>query len=132
VVPAADSLSRVFPVRVRLKNTQDLMRPGMSVTALVPTGVDVEALTAHKDAILRDEAGAYLYYDMGGRAMLARVDVLYPVGDRVVIRSRTLEAGTRVVIEGNERLFPGQPLMIESEPGAAAGASPPPGRAGAN
>lgn len=37
----------------------------------------------------------------------ATIDVLFNVGDRVVVTSRDLRAGDRVVIEGNERLYPG-------------------------
>jgi len=116
VVPAADPLSRIFPVRARLKNADHQMLPGMSATGLAPTGVDVDALTVLKDAILRDEGGAYLYYNEGGRATAARVEELFPVGDRVAIRSRQVEAGTSVVVEGNERLYPGQPLDPQPRP----------------
>ena len=62
IVPMADTLSRLFPVRVRLENPDGLLRPGMSVTGLVPTGQDAESLTVHKDSILRNDAGTYVYF----------------------------------------------------------------------
>jgi RND family efflux transporter MFP subunit len=110
IVPAADPLSRIFPVRATLPNDEGLLRPGMSATGLAPTGQDVDVLTVHKDAILRDEAGAYVFLNAGGRAMAARIEELFPVGQRMAIRSRQIEEGAEVVVEGNERLYPGQPL----------------------
>jgi len=112
VVPAADPLSRMFPVVVRLENPDGALRPGMSVVGRAPTGERRAMLTVPKDALLRDAAGAYVYFDAGGRAAVARVVPLFAIGDRQVVRSTDLSGGVQVVIEGNERLFPGQPLTI--------------------
>lgn len=112
IVPNADRLSRLFPVRVRLQNEDGRLRPGMSIVGLAPTGARQEMLTVHKDALLRDDAGAFVYFNGGGVAAVARVRVLFATGDRLVVESATLPADVGVVIEGNERLFPGQPLNI--------------------
>lgn len=110
IVNAADPLARTFPVRVRLDNPANALAPGMSVTALLPTGTTNAAVTVHKDALLRDDAGSFVYFDAGGTAMPARVERLWATGQRVAIRSQSLAPGMRVVIEGNERLFPSQPI----------------------
>lgn len=128
IVPAADPLSRIFPVRATLPNDEGLLRPGMSATGLAPTGQDVDVLTVHKDAILRDEAGAYVFINVGGSAMAARIEELFPVGRRMAIRSRQIEEGTEVVVEGNERLYPGQPLA--PQPMGEGMAQSPAGRGG--
>jgi RND family efflux transporter MFP subunit len=111
VLPVLDPLSRIFTVRVEIDNANARFKPGMSVIGLAPTGEDVDVLTVHKDAILRDNAGAYLFYDAGSVAMAARVNELFPIGDRMAIKSAALQPGTMVVVEGNERLFPGAPLI---------------------
>lgn len=120
IIVQADSLARTFPVRVRLENPTGSLRPGMSVTAYVLTGERGESLTIHKDAILRDDAGAYVYYDAGGIALPARIEPLFASGDRYVIRSSQLRPGMMVVTEGNERLFPTQPLNVLSSKTSAA------------
>jgi len=112
IVPDADRLSRMFPVVIRLDNSEGRLKPGMSVIGLAPTGEQREMLTIHKDAILRDDAGAYVYFNAGGAAQVARITPLFAVGARLVVRSPRLSDGVQVVIEGNERLFPGQPLQI--------------------
>lgn len=122
IVPDADALSRLFPVRVRLDNASGRLRPGMSVVGLIPTGTRARSLTVQKDAILRDDAGEYVYIDAGGTALPVRVHTLFATGDRVAVRGDRLEPGARVVIEGNERLFPGAVLQVSvpvSPPSAA-------------
>ncbi len=112
VVPDADLLSRLFPVRVDLPNESGRIMPGMTITGLVPTTQRAETLTIHKDGLLRDDAGEYVYFDAGGTAAVARVRRLFAVGDRVAVEPGRLQPGAAIVVQGNERMFPGQPLTI--------------------
>ena len=112
IIPQGDELSRLFPVRLAIDNEQELMKPGMSVVAMMPTRVRAETVTVHKDAVLRNDAGEYVYFDSGGQAMIAPVQRLFAVGDRIAIRQGMLSPGMDVVVEGNERLFPTQPLNV--------------------
>ncbi|MEZ6242139.1 MAG: efflux RND transporter periplasmic adaptor subunit [Phycisphaerales bacterium] len=112
IVPEGDPLSRMFPVRLSVPNENEALKPGMSVIAMVPTSERAPTITIHKDAILRDDAGEYVYFDAGGMAMVARIERLFAVGDRVAIRPGQLKGGMRVIVKGNERIFPGQPLNI--------------------
>ncbi len=120
VVAQGDRLARTFPVRVRLKNPGERLRPGMSALGLAPTGAPMEALTAHKDALMRNDAGSFVWFDAGGTAQVAPVEMLFAVGDRVVVRSPILKSGMRVLIEGNERVFQGQQIKVMGEEAAAA------------
>lgn len=123
VLAQGDALGRKFPVRVRLENEDGAFLPGMSITGMVPTGGSETVLTIHKDAVLRNTTGAYVYFDAGGVAEAASVEILYAVGDRFVVRSPTIQAGTALVVEGNERMFPGQPLNVIGSEATARGAS---------
>jgi hypothetical protein len=55
------------------------------------------------------------------------VQVLFPVGTRMVVASREIKAGDVVVVEGNERLFPMMPVVPQVRqdggPRATAGGS---------
>ena len=115
VVPQADELSRLFPVRLEVPSTLADgrgIRPGMSVTASVPTTDVLPTMLVSKDAILRNDAGEFVYFDAGGVGAVGPIQRLFAVGDRVAVRSPVLRAGMRVVVQGNERMFPGQPLMV--------------------
>jgi membrane fusion protein (multidrug efflux system) len=112
IVPEADSLSRLFPIRIRVSDPQGRLRPGMSLTAVVPTGESGPALTISEDAILRNAAGEYVFFDAGGTAQVAPITRLFSTDGRVAVRSPMLRAGTLLVVEGNERMFPSQPLNV--------------------
>jgi multidrug efflux pump subunit AcrA (membrane-fusion protein) len=112
IVPDTDPLSRLVPIRLQLQNSGRHLRPGMSIAGLVPTGRHEPMLTVHKDAILRDDAGEFVYFDAGGRAAVARIQTIFPHGQRVAVRSTMLTPQMAVIVEGNERISPGAELNI--------------------
>jgi len=120
IVPVVDKLSRLFPVRISIPNDRHVLQPGMSVTAMIPTGKREEMLTISKDAVLRDDAGEYVYMAVPNKqpgspfkeiAEPVRITRVFSVGERVVIRSEGISPGARIVIEGNERMYPRRPLV---------------------
>ncbi len=126
VIPQGDSLSRMFPVRLSVNGETVGLKPGMSVTAQVPTGSVEPVLTIHKDAVLRDDAGLYVYIAVPkrdsanpavtGQAIAARITRLFAAGDRVAIRAGQIQPGSFLLVEGNERVFPTQPLIVQDPP----------------
>ena len=114
IVPEADELSRLFPARFRVIDAAEQgLRPGMSVVGSVPTGMNAATITVHKDAIMRNEAGEFVFVDRGGTAAVAPLARrVFAVGDRVAVIAPSLREGERIVVEGNERLSPGRPLMV--------------------
>lgn len=129
IVPDADPRSRLFPVRIVLENPDERFRPGMSALGLTPTGVTEQTLTVHKDAMLRDDAGEFVYFAGPGEgggyvALPARVVRLFASGDRVAIRAGSLPPGAMVVVEGNERMYPTRALDILNMPAGDTGAVP--------
>ena len=119
ILPRADSLSRLFGVRIGVSATgedgENLLRPGMSLSAWVPTGKPGDFLTVSKDAIVRTATGEVVYFSSDGVSAIAPVVRLFAVGDRVAVRSMALQDGMMVVVDGNERLFPGQPLVVQEK-----------------
>jgi len=112
------------------------LAPGMSLTARVPAGSEAEMLTVSRDALLRNDAGTFLYAAEGGgggapaSARLVPVEVAFSVGSRAVIRGEGVREGLSAVVEGNERLHPGAPLLPTPRDGAAPAAPPADGRGG--
>jgi len=117
ILPQADSLSRLFAVRIAVsakdKDGNNLLRPGMSLSAWVPTGKPGDFVTVSKDAIVRTSTGEVVYWDNDGKSAIAPVTRLFAAGDRVAVQSPVLHDGMMVVVSGNERMFPGQPLNIQ-------------------
>jgi RND family efflux transporter MFP subunit len=133
-IPQVDPKARTFSLIARLPNDKGLLAPGMSVTAMVPTGDNAERLTVSRDAVLRGPTGAYVYVarqtapDAPPSAMPADVEVLFSFQDRFVVKSNSLAPGDLVITEGNERLFPTAPVIPQVTPAvestASAGATP--------
>ncbi len=82
VIAEGDRLARTFPVRLRVRNDGERMKPGMSVSASVPTGMRGEMLTVSKDAVLRSDTGPYVYVDDGGAAGARTGEIVYGFGER--------------------------------------------------
>ena len=123
VLPEVTAGARTFTLVAALEADPSLA-PGMTLTAQLPTGGLREALTVHRDAVLRNEVGAYVYMAVPGgegaphQAVFAPVELLFFTGERAAVRSPVLQPGALVVTEGNERLYPTAPITpMASEQG---------------
>ncbi|WP_339746693.1 HlyD family efflux transporter periplasmic adaptor subunit [uncultured Rubinisphaera sp.] len=138
IIPQADTRSRTFPVKVRVKNTieiseltQDeagnkiikanpLIKSGMQARVHLPTGNKAEALLLPKDALVLGGPQRIVYVVVPGKekepATVKPVPVVIGVanGDHIVVQGE-LNEGDQVVIRGNERLRPGQQVMPQPE-----------------
>jgi RND family efflux transporter MFP subunit len=126
IIRQVDPISRTFYLVVRVKDDNDHLAPGMSVTGWVPTGQKAAHLLLPRDALMRNQAGFYVYavsQSPGGpaQAVPRQVDMLFEYEGFVAIRPGGLQEGDMVVTEGNERLFPMSPVAIveDTGPGAA-------------
>jgi RND family efflux transporter MFP subunit len=141
VIPQADLRSRSFPVVIHLQNPQTesghVLRPGMLCQASLALGEESDVLVVRKDALVlgNDRIDVVVAAPDGpGGALVARpvpVEVGVAIGDHVEIRGAIRE-GDRVVVSGNERLMPGQPLILvepaQPAPGAKSASNPPAAR----
>jgi RND family efflux transporter MFP subunit len=124
VTPYGPSASRTFPVRVRLDDQDGRLKVGMSVTAHITTGAKRDALVVSKDAVLVRPDGSTVWVAVtpeGGEAAEVQpvpVKVGVRLRDEYSVEPETdrgrelLAAGATVVIEGAERLSPGQQVRI--------------------
>ncbi len=138
IVPQADIRSRSFPVKVRLENRDGpngpLFKPGMFARVTLPLGEKGLVLLVPKDALVlggeRPTVYAVAPLPNGpapgggpstgktspgplpdGVARMVTVELGTAVDGLIEVRGE-LSPGERVVVEGNERLFPGQPVSI--------------------
>jgi RND family efflux transporter MFP subunit len=115
-VPLISSTARSFSLIAKLENAGGTLAPGMSVTGWVPTGQHSQELTISKNAVMRNEAGPFVYVARGGApgapasATPTPVQILFSDRDRFVVRAPAISSGDLLVVEGNERLFPMAPI----------------------
>lgn len=121
VIPVADPRARTFPVKVRVKNDPEdesqLIRPGMLARVVLPTAAATTGLTIPKDAAVFRGEDASVFKNVGGKAVPVPVKILAEYQDKFMVAGE-LTAGDQVVVRGNERVRPGQPLIVQNSQAA--------------
>lgn len=115
IVPQVDERSRTFRIIGRVHDREGALAAGLSVVGWVPTGARGEHLVVPTDAVMRNDMGAYIYIarQMGegpAKAMPANIEVLFEEPGRVVVQAAGVMPGDRVIVEGNDRLYPTAPV----------------------
>lgn len=114
-------------LRAVVPNPDGLLMPGMYVRAILETGINAQALLVPQQGVNRDTAGnaSVLLVNAQGKIERRKVVVETAVGNRWLVGSG-LAAGDRVVVEGFQRIKPGdtvKPTEVVAKPMAAAGAT---------
>jgi len=113
VLPQGDIKSRTFPVKIRLNNPGHHIKGGMEAMVTFNLAGKRTTMLAPKDAVVTAGNKKLVYTVAGGKAVPVEVDVLGYYGGDVAIEGK-LKPGDMVVIRGNERLRPGQPVVISN------------------
>jgi membrane fusion protein (multidrug efflux system) len=129
VIPRADAAARTFPVHVEIPNPKTAIKAGMLGRATLPAGYLHKALLVPKDALVLSGMGTAVFVVNDQSARLVPVKTGAAHGSLIEVGG-DLKAGLKVVIRGNERLRPGQPVQIvpNTKPAKAtnrAGENPP-------
>ena len=114
MVAQADRNSRTFPIKVELPNTALTIKSGLVSRVVLQVGAPYEALVVPKDALVLRGGAEFIFVMKDGSVSQIPVVVVNHVNNEVEIQGQ-LEIGTIVVVEGNERLFPGQPVRVLDE-----------------
>ena len=111
ILPEGDTHARTFPVRVSLINPGLKIRDGMEARATFNLGSKKNALLVPKDAIVTAGTNRLVFIVAGSVAQPVNVRVTGYYDGNVAVEG-PLKPGDNVVIRGNERLRPGQPVEI--------------------
>ena len=109
---------RTFPVRIRIKNPvangRPVLKAGMLARVTLAVGEKQPTLLVPKDAIVLGGPAPIVWAidekTGGGRIVPVTIGAGY--GDDVGVTG-PLKEGERIVVRGNERLMPGQPIRIK-------------------
>lgn len=125
LVPQGDQRSRTFPIKVRVENEfvdeHPVLNSGMQARVTLPTGPVKTARLTPKDAIVLGGPRPVVYV-VDIEDPNAQTGTVQPVPVDLGVASGALievigdvEVGALVVVQGNERLRPGQPVRITRE-----------------
>ena len=129
VVPDENAMTRTRVVRFTpvFGATTTPLAANASATVVLPVGATAPALTVHKDAVVRKGQQALVFVARDGKAERRAVRLGRASGQRFEVLDGLAE-GDLAIVRGNERLRPGQPVLV---PGAKAGKGGKAGKAAA-
>lgn len=112
VLPQGNPDSRTFPVRIYLANPDHKIKSGMEAMVTFNLATEIKALLVPKDAVVTAGDNRLVFMVNGGKAISIPVKIIgYYDGDVAV--EGNLKPDDQVVIRGNERLRPGQPVVVQ-------------------
>ncbi len=107
----ASAQTHTFPITIEIPNPDGLLAGGMLVRATLTMKEKFTSFAVSKDAIVRQGSSTMIYTVIDGKAAPIPVTLTATAGDYVAVTGDGLEPGMPVVIRGNERIFPGSPVM---------------------
>lgn len=124
-----------FALRILVPNPDNMLRPGMYVTAVLTEAQATQGVLAPQQGVTRDPKGNASAMIVGpdGKVAVRQVKVSRTVGDRWLVEEG-LQAGDRVIVEGLQKVQPGMPAqavevgtapLAPAAGGAAPGNAPP-------
>ena len=120
LVAQADRTARTFPVKVEIPNPALAIKSGMVSRVTFRVDRPHQGIVVPKDALVLRGGKQFVFQVNDGTVDQIPVTAVLHVDDLVEIEGPVRE-GMTVVVEGNERLFPGQPVRVLDVPVEAPG-----------
>jgi len=111
VVAQADRIARTFPVKIDIPNPHLSIKSGMVSRVTLQVGRPHEGVVIPKDALVLRGGREFVFLVNEGTVGQVPVKSVVHLDELVEITGEVQE-GMSVVVQGNERLFPGQPVRI--------------------
>ncbi len=118
LVAQADRVSRTFPVKVDIPNPSLAIKSGMVSRVTLHVGQPRQGVVIPKDALVLRGNREFVFLVKANTVDQVPVTSGVHLDDLVEVTGMIRE-GMTVVTEGNERLFPGQPVRILDAPASA-------------
>jgi RND family efflux transporter MFP subunit len=118
IIAQADRAARTFPVKVELANPDLHIKSGMVARINLALGAPYQAVMIPKDALVLKGGKEYAFIVANNTVTQVPVTLINHFDEFVEVQG-AIEEGMQVVVEGNERLLPGQSIRILEEPAQA-------------
>ncbi len=115
VIPEEDPKTRTRRVRFTTDLGADagLLAAQQSVTVLVPVSAQRDIVSVHKDALVRRGRDSIVFVVEDGRTAIRTIRTGVSSGTRIEVLDG-LQPGDQAVVRGNERLQPGQEVVVSN------------------
>jgi RND family efflux transporter MFP subunit len=115
LVPKVDAKSKTFFIKIKIPYQDNLLQ-NMTATVSVPTGAQRQLVMVKRDALVRFQGKEFVYTVKDGKAEMIPIQVVAVNGEYMGVAASQIAAGTKVVVDGNERLQPGQAVQVVDRP----------------
>ena len=109
-IAKGDRRTRTFPVKFKASVDNDFLYDGMEVKINLPRSKKQEALMVPRDAVIKRFGQNVIFTNFDGIANMIPVEIIGYTKESVAVQGKGLKAGVDVVVKGNERIFPKQPI----------------------
>lgn len=121
-VPEVDGRSQLFNLVATLSNPDRELTPGESVTGIVPIGQPADYLRIPLNAVVHSPQGTMIHVVQApegeglptGRPVPVQISFERDGSAFIAAQEAGFSENDQVIVEGNQRLMPGQSLMIKS------------------
>jgi membrane fusion protein (multidrug efflux system) len=120
IVPDVDVKSKTFDIKVDMDYVPGLFQD-MSAQVNVPTGPARRLKMIKRGALVRFQGRTFVYAVQDGVAKMMPIQVSAMDGEYLGVEAPHLAVGMPVVIDGNERLRPDQPVTVVDSQGKEQG-----------
>ncbi len=112
VDPVADERTKNVFLKISIPPQEEVV-VNLSATVFVPTSTKRELSILPRDALIKFQGKDFVYTVKEGKASILPVNIVTFLGGRVGADNPYFAPGMPIVVEGNERLRPDQPVSIE-------------------
>jgi len=114
LVPVADQASKTFRIKIDVAYMDNMIQ-NMSVSAYIPVGKKASLKMIRRDALIRNQGKEFVYTVAEDRAKILPVTVVAYEGEFVGVTDPYITPGMSIVVDGNERLRPDQPVTVQAK-----------------
>ena len=112
--PIADAKTKNIFLKIRIPMLTQAAQ-NMSASVFIPTGIRQRLAVIPRDALIKFQGQDGVYTIREGKAVMLPVNIVTYLGNRVGADNSHFKEGMPVVVDGNERLRPGQAVLINGE-----------------
>ena len=112
--PIADAKTKNVFLKIRIPMLTKVAQ-NMSATVFIPTGKGQKMAMIPRDALIKFQGKDFVYTIKEKKAVMMPVNIVTYLGDRIGADNDHFTEGMPIVIDGNERLRPGQSVISVGE-----------------
>lgn len=112
--PVADVKTKNIFVKIRIPS-QEIIAANMSATVHLPASTEKNLCIIPRAALIKFQGKDFVYTIKEDKASILPVHIVAFMGEKIGVDTGPIMPGMSVVIEGNERLRPEQPVRVTGE-----------------